>query len=131
MKKLCLSLFCLCLVFASTAQAGDGRGCKAKEEAVQRQLEQARQYGNTNRVRGLERALANIRTWCTDDSLKSRAEMKVLDKEQEVFEREAELEEARQGGKPDKIAKRERKLQEARRELEQAKAARDRYSDSK
>lgn len=125
MKKLCLSFLCLCLFFGSAIPADAYRDCKAKEEALQRQLEMARRHGNTGRVQGLERALANIRTWCTDDSGKSRAEMTVLDKEREVFERETELEEARQSGKPDKIAKRERKLQEARRELERAKAARD------
>lgn len=101
-------------------------GCKKKEQALMQQLEIARQYGNYNKIRGLERALANVRTWCSDGGLLSDAEEKVEEKQEEVWEREQELAEAIAEGKdPDKIAKRQRKLDEARSDLAQAIRERD------
>lgn len=122
MKKIfILPLFLVAFfAFVQTAPAQANRNCQAKEEAIERQLEQARSYGNTNRAAGLERALANVRRYCTDDSLRGRAEMEVVDKREEVLEREIELEEARAKGDAKKIAKREEKLREAREELAEA-----------
>lgn len=123
MKRLIL-LTCFCLMLMPAPAFAD-KNCEAKEQRLQQQLEFAHQHGNTHRAAGLERALANVKTWCTDTSLKSKAEMKVLEKQDEVFEREQELEEAKASGKADKIAKRERKLEEARQELQEAEAKRD------
>ena len=100
--------------------------CAEKEKAITRQLEFARQHGNVNRVRGLERALENVRAWCSQKGEQSEAELKVLEKQEEVWEREEELAEAvAEGGKPDKIRKYERKLEEARAELLEAERERD------
>lgn len=99
------------------------KGCQAKESMLVWKLAEARENGRTGQVQGLERALANVRTWCTDGSLKAKADLDLWEKEQEVAEREKDLQEARAGGKPEKIAKRERKLEKARRELEQARTA--------
>lgn len=99
------------------------KGCQAKESVLVWKLAQAREHGRSGQIAGLERALLNVRTWCTDGSLKAKAELELWEKEQEVLEREEDLQEARASGKPEKIAKRERKLEEARQELEQAKIA--------
>lgn len=107
-------------------------GCEKKEQALMQQLEIAREYGNYNQIRGLERALANVRTWCSDGGLLSDAEENVEEKQEEVWEREQELAEAIAEGKdPEKIAKRQRKLDEARNELEQAVRERDALLGSK
>ena len=95
-------------------------GCKKKEQILTEKIALAKARGNQHQVAGLEEALAHVRTYCTDDSLRAKAAMKVADKRQEVMERETDLEEARQKNDPKKIAKREKKLQEARLELEQA-----------
>lgn len=133
MKKVpfILSLFLLAFFASFIAQANPAqanRNCKAKEEAIKRQLEYARAYGNSNREAGLERALANLQRYCTDDSLRGKAEMKVLDKKEEVLERELDLEEAKAKGDREKIAKREKKLREARQELAEAEAELERLS---
>lgn len=111
-----------CMLLAGPALAGDGfrANCKAKEQAIERELEYARQHRNEHRIRGLETALEKVRAWCTDDNLAARAELKVMDKADKVRERERDLEEAKAKGKPDKIAKREQKLAEAKEELRQA-----------
>jgi len=96
-------------------------GCDAKRAALEQELAYARQYGNTHRIQGLERALSNVNTYCTDESLKAELEQDVAQKELEVREREADLREAIAKGDPDKIASREEKLAEARYELAEAK----------
>lgn len=104
------------------SRAKGPKGCQAKEATLQWKLAEAKENGRTGQVEGLERALANVRTWCTDGSLKAKADLELWEKEQEVAEREQDLRDAKAGGKPDKIAKRERKLAEAKRELEAARA---------
>lgn len=39
-------------------------GCERKKANLQRQLEYAKQYGNTYRIRGLERAIADVERNC-------------------------------------------------------------------
>lgn len=114
--------------FAEVASAYNnyGYGCKRKEKILESKIEYAKQYGNHGQLRGLEEALQRVRTWCTDGGLRSKAELKVLDKQEKVEERQAELDEAmREGKKRSKIAKRERKLQEAKDELARAVRERD------
>lgn len=99
------------------------KGCKAKESMLTWKLAEAREGHDEVRIKGLERALANARAWCSGGSPRAKAELDVWEKEQEVAERERDLASAKIGGKPDKIAKREQKLEQARKELEAAKAA--------
>ena len=107
------------------ALAGSGT-CQEKEQAIMRQLDIARHYNNRGKIRGLERALANVRTWCSDDGLLTKAQDNIEQKQKKVREREQELAEAKAEGKgSDKIAKRARKLEEARNELLEAVQKRD------
>lgn len=134
MKRITVAAIVVLLaVLASPAFAGASRqdACQRKEEAIARQLEIARQYNNHGKIRGLERALLNLRTWCSDDGLLHKAESKIKDKRDEVREREEELAEARaEGKKPDTIAKRERKLADAKTELREALGERDALLES-
>lgn len=115
--------------FAGSASAYDTYGCKRKESILERKIEYAKQHGNRGQLHGLEEALQRVRAWCTDDSLRSKAELKILDKQEKVEERQEELAEAiREGDKKSKIAKRERKLQEAKDELARAIKERDRLN---
>ncbi|RAU36931.1 DUF1090 domain-containing protein [Enterobacter sp. RIT418] len=123
MKKLTM-LCALSLMATSFATiASDSlTGCAAKKQSVQQQIDQAKKYGNTHRVAGLEKAYSEIAENCTDASLEKARVAKVSEKEQKVAEREQELREAKALGRSDKIAKKEKKLNEAREELREAQA---------
>ena len=71
-------------------------------------------------VAGLEQALRNIETHCTDAGLLEEQQEKVAKQKQEVEERLADLQSARVSGKPDKIAKKQAKLEESQAELLEA-----------
>ena len=104
-------------VFFLAGNAWAAKDCARKEQILERKIAIAKSRGNNPyRIANLERALANVRLYCTDQSQRGKAEMNLLDKREEVLEREADLEEARAKGDAEKIAKRERKLREARRE---------------
>lgn len=96
-------------------------GCAAKQDAIQRQLEEARAHGNGNQVAGLQTALEKVKTYCTDAGLAQERKQRVLDAEQDVSRREKDLRKAMDKGDAQKIEKRKNKLAEARAELEQAK----------
>lgn len=113
--------FLFTTVFAAAASADWYNGCKKKEQILETKIEYAKRHGNHNQIRGLEEALREVRSNCTDTSMNSKAASKIRDKRTEVDERQRELNEAiREGAKPDKIKKRQRKLEEAKAELAQA-----------
>ncbi|WP_409299368.1 DUF1090 domain-containing protein [Pseudomonas sp. KCJK8993] len=95
-------------------------GCAAKRQAIATQIEQAKAHGNGDQQAGLERALNEVTTHCTDASLKKERENKVLDAKHEVSRRQADLEKAMKKGDSEKINKRKDKLAESRKELQQA-----------
>jgi len=133
MKYLTFTALALSVVFAGQAQAESNKGntCQRKEQAIMRQLEFAKQHNNQGKIRGLEKALENVRLWCSNDGLLSKAEDKIEDRQDKVKEREEELAEALAEGKgKDKITKREKKLEEARSELKQAVGERDTLLES-
>lgn len=121
-KKTALALMLIALPAAS-ALAGSGlTGCAAKKANIERQLDYAKSHGNSYRVAGLEKALAETSAHCTDASLRADRESDVRKKEQKVAERQQELNEAKASGRSDKIAKKQAKLEDAKEELAEAKA---------
>jgi len=97
--------------------------CQQKEQDIQREIEMAQKHNNQRRVNGLERALTEVRSGCTDKKLKASHLEKINAQKEKVAERERELKEERdEGHDKDKIAKRERKLEEARQELKKLQA---------
>ena len=114
------------IVFSGMSLASDdfAGGCKHKEQAIETKMEYARKHGNQEQLRGLEEALSQVRRWCSDGTLRSKAELNILEKQ--VKERQADLDKAVTEGKGEKkIAKLQRKLGEAKEELAQAVAKRD------
>ena len=71
--------------FASDDFAG---GCKRKEQAIGTKMEYARKHGNQEQLRGLEEALSLVRRWCSDGTLRSKAELNILEKQDKVKERQ-------------------------------------------
>jgi len=110
---LVLALF----VLAPAAQADSL--CSQKEQNIKRQLRYAEQHHNMYRVEGLKRALSKVQTYCTDSKLMAEHQKDVIDKKAKVAKRQADLDQARLKGDPEKIAKRERKLAKAQAELKE------------
>lgn len=50
--------------FSIQAFAYDAKTCEIKKQKIQEQLVYAKQFNNPHRVRGLERALANLERKC-------------------------------------------------------------------
>ncbi|VVM51261.1 Protein YqjC [Pseudomonas fluorescens] len=119
-----LALLTLCSVLATplmaAAEAPALTGCAAKKQAIIAQIEQAKAHGNTQQQAGLEKALSEVTTHCTDASLKKERENKVLDAKHEVSERQSDLDKAMKKGDPERINKRKDKLAESRKELQEA-----------
>ncbi|MTD27542.1 DUF1090 domain-containing protein [Erwinia sorbitola] len=110
------------LTLATFAQANSV--CKQKEQAILKQIDYAKKYGNHYRVAGLERALSNVRTYCSDASVQAAHQQKIQQLEQKVAQREQELRrEKAQGNNRKKIAKLEKKLAEAQEKLREAKSS--------
>ncbi|MDY0836537.1 DUF1090 domain-containing protein [Pseudomonas sp. SED1] len=104
-------------VFASDA-AQNNAGCMAKQNAISAQLEQARSAGKTHQQAGLETALKQVTTYCTDASLNKKRLEKTDKARKEVSEREVDLNEAMQSGDAEKINKRKQKLAKSLQELD-------------
>ena len=107
------------LLLAGQAYGNQQVGCQARQQAVTEQLATARAHGNGEQVAGLERALRNIETGCTDVGLLEESDQKLAELKTKVDERLSELQSARVAGKPDKIAKKQGKLDEAQAKYQQ------------
>ena len=95
-------------------------GCAAKRQSISTQIEAAKAHGNSSQQAGLEKALSEVDSHCTDESLRAERQADVSKAEEEVSERESDLREALAEGDKDDINKRQNKLQEARSELQHA-----------
>ena len=110
------------LAYSALSSATNNSSCAQKAQAIQTQIDYAKRYGNTYRVQGLEKALSEVQTHCTDTGLAADRQQKIADKKRKVTEREQELQAAQQTGKAEKVAKRQQKLAEAQAELKAAQA---------
>ncbi|MDU9034365.1 DUF1090 domain-containing protein [Pseudomonas corrugata] len=118
------ALLVLCATLAAPLmadeQAPELTGCAAKRQGIINQIELAKSRGNADQQAGLESALSEVTTHCTDASLRKERETKVLDAKHEVSRRQADLEKAMKKGDPERINKRKDKLAASRKELQEA-----------
>ena len=119
LSALLLSVLTTTAVAAETTKTLTG--CAAKRDEIQQQIDQDKAAGNSAQQAGLETALSQVKSNCTDEQLEKSREQKVLDAQHEVKKRENELQKAMSKGDPEKIDKRKNKLAEARKELDDAK----------
>ena len=98
--------------------------CKEKEQEITREISYAEKHNNQSRVEGLNKALHEVRTTCSDSKLRAEHQRKIARQKDEVAERREDLAKAKQKGDADKRSKREHQLKEAEAEL-QALEARD------
>ncbi|TWC16674.1 MULTISPECIES: DUF1090 domain-containing protein [unclassified Pseudomonas] len=118
------ALMVLCATLAAPLMADEQTpeltGCAAKRQGIINQIELAKSRGNADQQAGLETALNEVTTHCTDASLRKERETKVLDAKHEVSRRQADLEKAMKKGDPERINKRKDKLAASRKELQEA-----------
>lgn len=111
------------LMLAGPALAAESL-CQQKADAIQHEIDLAKKHNNQRRVNGLERALTEAKSSCTDEKLRKAHQEKIAAEREKVKEREHELaEERNKGSDHQKIEKRERKLAEAREALKKQEAA--------
>lgn len=119
-QTLLASILVITPAFSAQASSPVATGCEAKRQNIQEQIDYARKHNNPHRVSGLEKALSEVNSNCTEAGLRAERESNVREKEQKVEARRQELAEAKADGRSDKISKKERKLEEAQSELNEA-----------
>lgn len=93
--------------------------CEDKKIHLRQQIEHAQTHSNQHRIQGLQRALNAIEKNCTNERVLAAAADDLRKSQEDVREREAELEEALREGDEDDIQKQRGKLEDATRELEE------------
>ncbi|UPR36285.1 DUF1090 domain-containing protein [Vibrio cyclitrophicus] len=108
------SLLFLCtLSFNSMAstQCDALTGCEKKFCEIEYQIKKAEQYDNQYKVERLTTALKAAKENCTNEGLKDDLREKIESNEQDLAEYQADLEEAKQDDRADKIRKYEGKIE--------------------
>ena len=108
------------VAFAQNAPAGP---CQAKREDIHRSIEAAKAQGHKHKVRGLEKALSEVESNCSDARLEADRQKRIERQEQAVAERERDLQKAQSDGDAKKVARRQSKLAEEQARLQQLKSA--------
>ncbi|MBD0704758.1 DUF1090 domain-containing protein [Pseudomonas sp. Fig-3] len=119
-----IALLTLCSAMAAPLMAAEQTpeltGCAAKRQGIINQIELAKSRDNKDQQAGLETALSQVTTHCTDASLRKERENKVLEAKHEVNQRQADLDKAMKKGDAQRINKRKDKLAASRKELQEA-----------
>ena len=114
--------------YASSNDAHEELTCDAKKQAIETKIEQAKKANNTFEVTGLEKALQQVNTNCSDETLEQKFKRlvdekskNVSDKTKELAEKTKEYEKDGVDAKQDKIDALKSKLHDAEKELSEAK----------
>ena len=114
--------------YASSNDAHEELTCDAKKQAIETKIEQAKKANNTFEVTGLEKALQQVDTNCSDETLEQKYKRlvdekskNVSDKTKELAEKTKEYEKDGVDAKQDKIDALKSKLHDAEKELSEAK----------
>jgi|GEM_PF-426328 len=116
---LCLSALVTVAPAVAQTQASCSalKGCEQKFCEMEIQLNMAKQTGDNNQVAGLQMALDNARTSCSDSRLKDALTAKLAESNQDLVRYQADLQQAEQQGKKDKVMKYKKKLEETTSEI--------------
>ncbi|ORF46000.1 DUF1090 domain-containing protein [Gilliamella apicola] len=114
--------------YASSNDAHEELTCDAKKQAIETKIEQAKKANNTFEVTGLEKALQQVDTNCSDETLEQKYKRlvdekskNVSDKTKELAEKTKEYEKDGVDANQDKIDALKSKLHGAEKELSEAK----------
>ena len=115
---LCLAVLVAAPAVAQTqASCSALKGCEQKFCEMEIQLNMAKQTGDNNQISGLQMALDNARTSCSDTRLKDALTAKLAEANQDLVRYQADLQQAEQQGKKDKVMKYKKKLEETTSEI--------------
>ncbi|MEZ8660018.1 DUF1090 domain-containing protein [Vibrio cyclitrophicus] len=116
-------LFLCALSFNSMAstQCDALIGCEKKFCEIEYQIKKAEQYDNQYKVERLATALKAAKENCTNEGLKDDLREKIESNEQDLAEYQADLEEAKQDDRADKIRKYEGKIEKELRKTDKLK----------
>lgn len=126
-KKIVLASTLLVALSAPAFAASATGECAIKKQNIQRQIDYARSHGNSYRVAGLEKSLAEVNRYCTDRGVYAKRQEKMENRRHDVRKRELELQRARETGNSKKIGKAASKLDRAQSRLESARRATTRH----
>ncbi len=114
-----VSALLLGTAFCMTTNVMADEGCAKRISDIETQLQFAEGAGNTAKVIGLQKSLANVKQNCTEQSMTAKSEKKVqkLNKKinetkEDIAEHQEEMKEAMSKGKMDKVHKQQRKIEE-------------------
>jgi DNA repair exonuclease SbcCD ATPase subunit len=96
-------------------------GCEKKFCEIEYQIKKAKQYDNQYKVERLTTALKAAKENCTNEDLKDDLREKIKSNEQDLAEYQADLEEAKQDDRADKIRKYEGKIEKELRKIDKLK----------
>lgn len=113
--KVALSILMLGLVAPALAASP---ACERKEAEIKNQIQHATQNNNSHRVRGLEKALSQVQTHCTDAGLIKDKKEDIADQQEDIDELLAKIEDKKSEGRYDKVEKLENKLAREREDLQ-------------
>lgn len=96
----------------ASSDCGNLKGCERKLCGIETQLNTAQEKGNKHEAGGLQKALEGAKEHCTDERLKEELVEDIEDAKEDIIEYKADLKEAEEGGKADKVRKYLRKIEE-------------------
>ena len=97
--------------------------CAQKQKAIETEIAYAKVYNNPYKINRLNRALSNVKRYCSDADLEVKRDERIKEKELKAAKAKRELQEAQLKGDSSKILKKEQKLNKALAELAEAKSA--------
>lgn len=119
MKKIKLIALPVLFVLGSIGFVQASTSCAEKRAVIEEQIQQAKMYGNTHEENNLQIALDKINSYCTPESIRNKVEnnitkieRKIIDKQNDIINIKASLEEANLQGNIKKITKYQVKLTE-------------------
>lgn len=95
--------------------------CQNKVDDLNKQIELANKYGHSEKVKGLQSALEEVREKCSSNRISDELKSKITKYENKIKETQEDIEVAKIKGKTLKAKTEEAKLKTLQSELEQAK----------
>jgi len=107
---------------ASSLKCEEFKGCERKFCEIEKQITIAKSKGNTDKVEGLQIALKESKSTCSNESLIEDLTSEMSEVKEKILEYEDDLKEAKDDEKPEKIKKYTDKIAEEKNKLKQLEA---------
>ncbi|MDS1141058.1 DUF1090 domain-containing protein [Pusillimonas sp. SM2304] len=108
----------LVLLFGVAPAMAANPACERKAVEIAQQIKFAQEANNSQRQRGLEKALSMVQQHCTDAGLIKDQKQDIAEQQEEVDDILEEIQQKESEGRYDKVKKLQRKLEREQKELE-------------